>query len=369
MSRSLLRSFAALALATAVAGLAPAQQTTVQNDSYVEGGGLVAVGDFAVGERAASWLTSPCDGRIVALQVLWASAFGGSPPSVEDNISVFAAGTFPNPGAELLKIEGPQLTDGFVNEFRFVDENQTVPVRVPVLQGQTFVVSLQFSTATNVGAGSGSVVRDTDNIQPNRNAIFAILGPGSAFWFNSQTLGLQGDFVIRAVVNCQAPDAASAPSPASGATNVSSTPTLSWTGSDIARNYDVFLWPASESQPATPVASAITTTSITVTTPLEPDTFYAWRIISRNNTGINTGPIWQFRTAGIPGTPTPSPTEEPTATPSPSPTEAPTATETPTSTPEPSPTDAPSPTPSPSPEPTPTATPLPGDSWEVRMGG
>jgi uncharacterized repeat protein (TIGR01451 family) len=48
------------------------------------------------------------------------------------------------------------------------------------------------------------VVRDTDGCQAGRNAIFAELAPGTNVWFSACALGVQGDWVIRAVVDCQA---------------------------------------------------------------------------------------------------------------------------------------------------------------------
>jgi hypothetical protein len=45
-----------------------------------------------------------------------------------------------------------------------------------------------------------SVVTDNDGCQAGKNGIFAI--PGG--WFSSCVLGVSGDFVIRAVVDCEA---------------------------------------------------------------------------------------------------------------------------------------------------------------------
>lgn len=190
------------AMALAMAAAAPAAEVTVRNDSINDLSAGVIQAGFVAGEKAASWLTSPCTGNIVAVQVFWRSLFGGSPFVIGDAIDIHRAGTFPVPGDLALSVLGPMMTDGVVNEFRYLDENNTIPLSVPVAQDETFVVAYTFSEDP---PGSGpSVVNDTDGNQPNRNAIYAWLGGGTFVWFNSQTLGVNGDWVIRAVVDCQA---------------------------------------------------------------------------------------------------------------------------------------------------------------------
>jgi uncharacterized repeat protein (TIGR01451 family) len=97
------------------------------------------------------------------------------------------------------EIIGPVMTDNVFNEFRFLDENNTIPLNVPVMQNETFVVAFQFA---NPPPGTGpSVVRDTNGIQPARNAIFANVA-GNFQWFSASSLGVNGDWAIRAVVDC-----------------------------------------------------------------------------------------------------------------------------------------------------------------------
>ncbi len=173
---------------------AAAQPTTVQNDtiSTVAPTGAIQAG-FVAGESAAAWLTSPCDGNIITAQILWLSLTGGAPNSLQEAVRVYGAGVFPVTGAQRADLPGPVLTDGFFNEF-------TLPMPLPVLTGEEFVVELIFLT-TPPGLGP-SVVTDTDGCQAGKNAIFAI--PPST-WFSSCLLGVSGDFGIRAVVDCNAP--------------------------------------------------------------------------------------------------------------------------------------------------------------------
>lgn len=183
-------------------GQAVAVETTVQNDSLSNFGSAVIVAGFDQGEKAASWLTSPCNGNIRAIQIFWRSPSGTTGNTIHFGINIHRAGTFPNPGALAQQIGGPVLTDNALNEFRFLDENNTVPLIVPVTSGETFVVALEL--ASSVGASDASVVRDTDGNTPGRNALLARLGPGNLVWFNSADLLVQGDWVIRAVVDCTA---------------------------------------------------------------------------------------------------------------------------------------------------------------------
>lgn len=193
-----LRAGVLATLAITGASIAAAQEVTVQNDNAMPPT-VTIVGDFAVGERAAAWLTSPCDGTIVAVQVSW-FATGAAPDSLEQSIRISSAGTFPNPGSTLFTIAGPLMVAGGINEFR--DDGMSNPVSVPVTMGQTVVVDLQYANSTNIASGQPSIVRDMDGCQAGRNAIFAT-PPGA--WFNACSLGITGDLVIRMVVDCIPP--------------------------------------------------------------------------------------------------------------------------------------------------------------------
>ncbi len=174
-----------------------AQETTVKNDSVSDFEQVAIQAGFAANERAAVWLTSPCDGKLVAVQILWRSLFGGTGDTLGESILIQEAGTFPTPGTTLSTLSGPLLTDGFLNEYRFLDQGGTVPLSVPLALDQVFVVSFRFLTATP-GLGP-SLVTDVDGCQAGKNAIFAI--PPST-WFSACSLGVSGDFVMRAVVDC-----------------------------------------------------------------------------------------------------------------------------------------------------------------------
>ena len=198
--------FLALSALVVVASTAWATETTVKNDAVVDFSNSAVQAGFVAGESAAAWLTSPCDGTIVAVQVFWYDndELSSGAQSLEDSITISEAGTFPNPGAVLAFLEAPFLTEGFANEFRFLDENNTIPINVPVTNGQVFVVSFKFAESPNPLAGP-SVVTDVNGCRPNKNGIFAI-PPG--IWFNACALGVSGDFAIRAVIDCGDPEGA-----------------------------------------------------------------------------------------------------------------------------------------------------------------
>lgn len=191
------RRVAAFLMVAAIAPMLPAAEVVVQNDSLVGGNQGVIQAGFDPGESGAAWLTSPCDGNIVAAQIFWRSTTATEPQSLEDSIKIHDAGFFPTPGTLLADIVGPVMTDGVFNEFRFLDENMTVPLMVPVTNGQTFVVSFRFFEDPNETTGP-SLVNDTDGCQGGKNAIDAI-GLG---WINA-CLFIGGDWIIRAVVDCQ----------------------------------------------------------------------------------------------------------------------------------------------------------------------
>lgn len=189
-------------LACTLGGGASAAEVTVKNDSLTDFGSASIVWGFVAGEMAASWLTSPCDGNLVAVQIFWRSPSGTSAATIENAIHIYRSGTFPEPGALAQDIGGPVLNDNALNEWRYLDENNTLPLSVPVSANETVVVALEFAQAPQANSDP-SVVRDTDGNTPGRNTLYGDIGLGPN-WYNSADLSINGDWVIRAVVNCQA---------------------------------------------------------------------------------------------------------------------------------------------------------------------
>lgn len=190
-------TLAAISWAMLAAGPTRAVEITVKNDSVSDFAQVAVQLGFVINELGAAWLTSPCGGEIVAVQIYWRSASGTQPDVAGDLIRISAAGTFPVPGAQLALLPAPLMNDNFLNEFRYLDEAGTIPLAVPVSEGQVFVVAFRF--AESPGLSDPSLVTDTDGCQAGKNGIFAI--PPSQ-WFSSCIFGVSGDFVIRAIVDC-----------------------------------------------------------------------------------------------------------------------------------------------------------------------
>jgi subtilisin-like proprotein convertase family protein len=88
------------------------------------------------------------------------------------------------------------------------------------------------------------------------------------------------------------------PSPPSGSTGVSLTPSLSWTGGDPdagnAVTYDVYFG----TSPAPPVVSIDQGAASFAPAPLDAGTSYSWKVVARDNLGAEAaGPVWNFTTA------------------------------------------------------------------------
>jgi hypothetical protein len=190
------RTFAMLVVGACASALFAAE-VTVRNDSFESGQSAVIVGDFVVGEEAAVRLTAPCDGNIVAVQIGWLAS-GAAQSELQEAIHIYKDGAWPTPGPLQLTLEAPQLTPGALNEFRYSDEANTVPISIPVLAGSKFIVSLEFGKATDIRAGTPSVFRDVDGCTSGVNALYA---PNLGGWLDFCLL-LKGDLVIRAVIDC-----------------------------------------------------------------------------------------------------------------------------------------------------------------------
>ncbi len=85
------------------------------------------------------------------------------------------------------------------------------------------------------------------------------------------------------------------PSPSNGATGVTLTPTLSWTGGSAATSYDVYFGTSS----SPPLVVTNTTGTSYAPGTLDSDTTYYWQIVAQTSSGPISSAIWSF-TAGSP---------------------------------------------------------------------
>ena len=94
-----------------------------------------------------------------------------------------------------------------------------------------------------------------------------------------------------------APGTPTNPSPTDAATAVSpaTLATLDWTAATDATNYDVYLWLASGSKPATPTANVVLN-QYTVSPQVLSLSTYKWQVTAKNTIGNADGPVWTFTT-------------------------------------------------------------------------
>jgi MYXO-CTERM domain-containing protein len=174
----------AAGLALLLAGPVEAQ-VELSNDGYVDGGIAAFQAGFVAGELAASRFVPPAPTQLLRIRFL----FGGGTTTDVQTVTVHvwddAAGT-DEPGAEL-----------YVNDFAVGPSDEAFQEVDPTDGGAIdvtgpFRVGLEFHHD-----GTPSVARDDDGLDyPDRNFINA-----SGFgWTQSNTLGMAGDWIIRAVV-------------------------------------------------------------------------------------------------------------------------------------------------------------------------
>ncbi|MCW5980834.1 MAG: choice-of-anchor D domain-containing protein [Bryobacteraceae bacterium] len=90
-------------------------------------------------------------------------------------------------------------------------------------------------------------------------------------------------------------------SPTQGATGVSLTPTLNWTGGGAATSHDVYFGKAS----SPPLVTNTTATSY-APSGLAAGTRYYWKVVAKNGAGSKASAVWSFTTLGAPGNPSPA---------------------------------------------------------------
>ena len=98
------------------------------------------------------------------------------------------------------------------------------------------------------------------------------------------------------------PSAPSAPAPNSGATAVSTTPTLSWAACTNTTSYDVYL--GTSSSPT--LAGNVTGTSYKPASLINSTNYY-WRVVAKNSSASTSSSTWSFATAGTSSNPPSAP--------------------------------------------------------------
>ena len=163
---------------------AMAQDVTLQVDGYMTGQTAGFQSGFVVGEIGAVRLTPPGPFPMQLKQVLF--LFGGASTEHDVILRIYddSAGTL-IPGAELFS--NTYVVTGSDNTFQSIDLiGDSVSITGPIRVGIEMT-----------HAGLPSIARDNDG---NINSSLNFLLVDTGVWFESQSLGLTGDWVIRAVV-------------------------------------------------------------------------------------------------------------------------------------------------------------------------
>ncbi len=178
----------ALIIALALTHGALAVEDELSNDGFTSGAAVTFQAGFIAGEVAASrfvpQIACPC--VITKITLL----FGGSTETRNMGISVWDDTPGGDSPGNLLFTGDVALTGSNV-ALQEIDLSLT-----PIIVSGPFRVGLEFNHS-----GTPSVATDLDGtINAAANFILADLG-GLTFWFTSSTLGVSGDFVIRATVD------------------------------------------------------------------------------------------------------------------------------------------------------------------------
>ncbi|HVV83414.1 MAG TPA: hypothetical protein VHE35_10100, partial [Kofleriaceae bacterium] len=165
-------------------------QLELKNDGFTTGAQVDFEGGFHDGEIGASRFLAPGPRQLQAVQLL----FGGNTATRTITLQIWddsQGGS--DPGAMIY--EGDFELTGANDAMQSLDlsgENVFVPAQ--------FRAGIQFQGAPDVDLGYPSIARDIDgSIAADKNYLYAVVA-GQFHWYRSKDLGLQGDWVIRAVV-------------------------------------------------------------------------------------------------------------------------------------------------------------------------
>ena len=179
MKRSMIRAGVLVTLAACGSSTGPNTQT-LQNDAYTSGTLTFAAG-FAAGEAAAARF-GPLTTSLTIKKVRF--LFGGAAPVDSVNLIISDDAGTDNPGAVLYAhVYTLTPSDAAFQEIDVSAQNITIAANA------MFRIALFFKDT-----GVPSVAPDLNGITTARNFIY------SAGWSKAETLGVTGDWIIRAVV-------------------------------------------------------------------------------------------------------------------------------------------------------------------------
>jgi hypothetical protein len=161
---------------------AAAATIELKNDGFVDGANVSFMGGFAVGEQGASTLGPVNETFTVSKVRLLFGPGPGNPVTVTLNVFEDIGGSDPGAVLYMGDVQIIPASDA-MSEIDLSADNVTL------VGGGSIRVAVQFQHG-----GPPAIARDDDgSIQAGRNWIYTL---GS--WFDSQTLALTGDWIIRA---------------------------------------------------------------------------------------------------------------------------------------------------------------------------
>jgi hypothetical protein len=156
---------------------------------HYTGSGTVVCPCFAAGEEGGAVFTAPAEHypiEILRVGIGWGSQYGGTGYTLEQSIHIYGAG-LPDPGTPVFSLDGPQLLDGYINEF----DLEPLPEEIVIASG-AFTVTLEFMN-DNAGIPSApSMIHDGNGCQIGKNVVYAVPG----IWYDACLLGVSGDWIV-----------------------------------------------------------------------------------------------------------------------------------------------------------------------------
>ncbi len=174
------------------------------------------------------------------------------------------------------------------------------PTPVTGATGVTVTTALSWAASTNatkydVSLGTTNPPAVVSSNQTLTTFQPVALTPGTKYYWQVVAKGVGGSTngSVWSFTTLSAPTAPAGPTPASGATSVSLTTTLSWAASTNATQYDVAF--GATNPPA--VVSSNQTSTTYQPGALAAGTTYYWQIVAKGAGGSTSGPVWSLTTA------------------------------------------------------------------------